>query len=102
MPKVSISGQFDFQSCPTGHCIFIYENEPHKANAEDRHQKDNEEKSGEGKENIYTDWSSGIEEIDDSKLYFAPESGNVIFASAYHGWGFSVDFFAKTYSKKVT
>ena len=36
-----------------------------------------------------TDNSSGLEEADDSNLYFAPEQGNVVFASAADGWGFS-------------
>ena len=27
-------------------------------------------------------------EIDDSSLYFNPEKGNVVFASAYDNWGF--------------
>ena len=35
------------------------------------------------------DSSSGLEEADDSNLYFAPEQGNVVFASASDGWGFT-------------
>lgn len=34
------------------------------------------------------DWSVGLEETDDSALYFSPELGNVVFASALDGWGF--------------
>ncbi len=34
------------------------------------------------------DWSDGLEEADDSSLYFSPEMGNVVFASALDGWGF--------------
>lgn len=34
------------------------------------------------------DWSSGLEEVDDSSLYFSPDQGNVVFASAVDGWGF--------------
>ena len=34
------------------------------------------------------DWSSGLDEVDDSSLYFSPELGNVVFASAIDGWGF--------------
>ncbi len=34
------------------------------------------------------DWSAGLEETDDSTLYFSPDQGNVIFASAIDGWGF--------------
>jgi ribosome assembly protein 1 len=33
-------------------------------------------------------WSSGLEEEDDSSLYFSPDLGNVVFASAIDGWGF--------------
>ena len=39
-------------------------------------------------------------EIDDEGLYFTPESGNVVFASAIHGWGFTVEHFAEMYAKK--
>lgn len=54
------------------------------------------------KENeIFTDWSTGLEDMDESALFFTPESGNVIFASAIHGWGFSLDYFAQIYSKKM-
>ena len=34
------------------------------------------------------DWSSGLEETDDSLLYFSPDLGNVVFTSAIDGWGF--------------
>ena len=40
-------------------------------------------------------------EINDEGLYFSPESGNVIFASAIHGWGFSISKWAELYSKKI-
>lgn len=39
-------------------------------------------------ENQTFDWSSGLEDIDDSSIYFSPEEGNVVFASAFDGWGF--------------
>lgn len=48
-----------------------------------------------------TDWQSGLEEIDDSSLYFSPEQGNVLFASAYDGWGFGIKEFATIYSNKL-
>lgn len=47
------------------------------------------------------DWSVGLEETDDSQLYFSPDQGNVVFASALDGWGFSIDHFAQLYSQKV-
>jgi ribosome assembly protein 1 len=34
------------------------------------------------------EWSTGLEDEDDSHLYFSPDQGNVIFASAVDGWGF--------------
>lgn len=34
------------------------------------------------------DWSTGLEDADDSQLYFSPEQGNVVFTSAIDGWGF--------------
>ncbi|CAB4024121.1 Elongation factor Tu GTP-binding domain-containing 1, partial [Paramuricea clavata] len=46
-------------------------------------------------------WSSGLEEVDDSALYFSPDQGNVVFASAVDGWGFRVNDFAEMYSKKI-
>jgi ribosome assembly protein 1 len=39
--------------------------------------------------NENTDSSSGLEDADDSNLYFSPEHGNVVFASAMDGWGFT-------------
>ncbi|KAM4677838.1 elongation factor-like GTPase 1 [Discoglossus pictus] len=47
------------------------------------------------------DWSAGLEETDDSHLYFSPDQGNVVFASAIDGWGFTIDHFAQLYSQKV-
>ena len=38
--------------------------------------------------------------INDEGRYFAPALGNVVFASAIHGWAFTVDHFAKLYHKK--
>lgn len=34
------------------------------------------------------DWSDGLQDTDDSSLYFCPVQGNVVFASALDGWGF--------------
>lgn len=35
-----------------------------------------------------SEWASGLDDIDDENLYFSPEKGNVVFASAVDGWGF--------------
>ncbi|XP_032453197.1 elongation factor-like GTPase 1 isoform X2 [Nasonia vitripennis] len=53
-----------------------------------------------GERNL-ADWQSALEEIDDSNLYFSPEQGNVLFASAIDGWGFAIKDFAKIFSKKL-
>lgn len=50
--------------------------------------------------NKFSDWSLGLEEADDSNLYFSPEEGNVIFASAVDGWGFTIQDFSRILSKK--
>jgi ribosome assembly protein 1 len=42
-----------------------------------------------------------FQEKDDEDIYFAPEKGNVIFASALDGWGFRVSKFAQVYSAKL-
>lgn len=42
-----------------------------------------------------------FQEKDDEDIYFAPDKGNVIFASAIDGWAFRVGKFAKLYSKKL-
>ncbi|XP_035996623.1 elongation factor-like GTPase 1 [Fundulus heteroclitus] len=47
------------------------------------------------------DWSTGLEEADDSHLYFSPDQGNVVFASAIDGWGFSIQHFACIYSQRM-
>lgn len=40
------------------------------------------------------------DQLSDADVYFAPEKGNVVFASAYDGWGFRINHFADLYSKK--
>lgn len=47
------------------------------------------------------DWSTGLEDTDDSHLYFSPDQGNVVFTSAIDGWGFGIEHFAKIYSQKT-
>lgn len=62
-------------------------------------QKQNESQDV-GSEHVF-DWSSGLEKVDDSSLYFSPDQGNVVFASAIDGWGFRLSDFADLYSKKI-
>jgi ribosome assembly protein 1 len=52
-------------------------------------------------EEVTYDWSVGLEEADDSSLYFSPELGNVVFASALDGWAFGVSHFTELYAKKL-
>lgn len=47
------------------------------------------------------DYTSALEDSDDSHIYFTPESGNVAFCSAVDGWAFRVSDFAKIYDKKL-
>ncbi|XP_046615594.1 elongation factor-like GTPase 1 [Neodiprion virginianus] len=47
------------------------------------------------------DWQSALEDADDSNLYFSPERGNVLFASAVDRWGFGLKEFAKMFSEKL-
>lgn len=46
--------------------------------------------SGDKQEEEFFDWSTGLEDADDSELYFSPDAGNVVFASAVDGWAFGV------------
>ena len=43
----------------------------------------------------------GYEEKEDEDLYFAPERGNVLFASAIDGWAFRLGKFARLYADKL-
>lgn len=40
-------------------------------------------------------------ERNDEDIYFSPERGNVIFASAIDGWAFRLGTFARLYSRKL-
>ncbi|KAG8232346.1 hypothetical protein J437_LFUL008814, partial [Ladona fulva] len=62
--------------------------------------KTSDDSEAKGINDVY-DWSTGLEEEDDSHLYFSPDQGNVIFASAIDGWGFDIRDFAKTFSSKL-
>lgn len=53
----------------------------------EKEQDQTEEEPAAGEDQVY-DWSAGLEEADDSHLYFSPDQGNVVFASAIDGWGF--------------
>uniref|UniRef100_A0A674ENT0 Elongation factor-like 1 n=1 Tax=Salmo trutta TaxID=8032 RepID=A0A674ENT0_SALTR len=67
---------------------------------EDRAEGDIEPAECPGSEQVY-DWSAGLEDSDDSQLYFSPDQGNVVFASAIDGWGFSIQQFAQIHSQRM-
>ncbi|KAL2088977.1 hypothetical protein ACEWY4_015876 [Coilia grayii] len=71
-----------------------------EAEAQAQQQGPSEASSSLGGEQVY-DWSAGLEETDDSHLYFSPDQGNVVFASAIDGWGFCIRQFAQMYSQKM-
>ncbi|WAQ98372.1 LOW QUALITY PROTEIN: EFL1-like protein [Mya arenaria] len=47
------------------------------------------------------DWHEEADEQEHKNIYFSPDLGNVVFASAYDGWGFTIDQFADIYGKKL-
>uniref|UniRef100_A0A8C7Y134 Elongation factor like GTPase 1 n=1 Tax=Oryzias sinensis TaxID=183150 RepID=A0A8C7Y134_9TELE len=68
--------------------------------AEKEKEEEEEEETTMAGEQVY-DWSAGLDQVDDSHLYFSPEQGNVVFASAVDGWGFRTQQFADLYSQKM-
>jgi small GTP-binding protein len=46
-------------------------------------------------------WAIEVDEGVESNLFFDPARGNVVFASAYDGWAFSVDDFARLHSERL-
>ncbi|XP_039450927.1 elongation factor-like GTPase 1 [Culex pipiens pallens] len=47
------------------------------------------------------DQISALEDTDDSRIYYTPANGNVVFGSALDGWGFTLKTFAKMYQDKL-
>ncbi|CAG8760015.1 1959_t:CDS:2, partial [Racocetra persica] len=67
-----------------------------------RHEAEKEKLLHQGKD--FESMSSDeeiFEEYDDSNIYFTPESGNVVFASALDGWAFRIEQFAQIYAAKL-
>lgn len=58
------------------------------------------EGSGAGAE-VAEDAQREFEEKEDEDIYFAPERGNVLFASAIDGWAFRLGKFARLYAEKL-
>ncbi len=48
-----------------------------------------------------TEEEAEYEEKEDEDLYFAPDRGNVLFASAIDGWAFRLGKFARLYAEKL-
>ena len=63
------------------------EKEEEKKEQKERDSSGSQAEETPGADQVY-DWSAGLEETDDSHLYFSPDQGNVVFASAIDGWGF--------------
>ncbi|CAG8587801.1 3393_t:CDS:10, partial [Funneliformis caledonium] len=69
-----------------------------------RHEAEMERLSREGSEQSvepYNTLELSLEDRDDSNIYFTPDSGNVVFASAIDGWAFRVEQFAQLYAAKL-
>lgn len=75
-----------------------------------RWREDRERRLAERKEHIAQEAGSDAtaeeltdvyQEKDDEDIYFAPEKGNVIFASAIDGWGFRIGKFSQLYASKL-
>lgn len=77
----------------------VLEERAEKDAQQQKQEQDDPSQSSSG-EQVY-DWSAGLEETDDSHLYFSPDQGNVVFASAIDGWGFRINQFAQIYSQKM-
>ena len=72
---------------------------------EEREKRLAQRRSDEGDGNM-EDQGRGIddkeyEEREDEDIYFAPERGNVLFASAIDGWAFRLGKFARLYAEKL-
>ncbi|KAM9366263.1 elongation factor-like GTPase 1 [Symphorus nematophorus] len=78
----------------------VLEERAEKEENEEKEEKEEKESETLSGDQVY-DWSAGLEEADDSHLYFSPDQGNVVFASAIDGWGFSIQQFAHIYSQRM-
>ncbi|ORY32585.1 translation elongation factor 2 [Naematelia encephala] len=59
------------------------------------------ERQGDVLDDTGEDEATTYEEKEDEDLYFAPERGNVLFASAIDGWAFRLGKFARLYAEKL-
>ncbi|KAI9000018.1 hypothetical protein BC832DRAFT_563311 [Gaertneriomyces semiglobifer] len=61
--------------------------------------KKQQERHAENGEEIDEAWE--LKHGEDEGLYFSPEEGNVVFASAIDGWAFRIEQFAQIYAQKL-
>ncbi|XP_033751103.1 elongation factor-like GTPase 1 isoform X2 [Pecten maximus] len=66
------------------------------SNADGTGQESEESKAGSHDWTIQAD-----DEEEERNIFFSPTQGNVVFASAYDGWGFTINHFADMFSKKL-
>lgn len=57
--------------------------------------------NGDLPENADDEGDNEFEEREDEDIYFSPERGNVLFASAIDGWAFRLGKFARLYAEKL-
>nr|XP_018263281.1 ribosome assembly protein 1 [Kwoniella dejecticola CBS 10117]OBR85439.1 ribosome assembly protein 1 [Kwoniella dejecticola CBS 10117] len=60
-----------------------------------------QEEQGDALENGNEEDEKEFEEKEDEDIYFAPDRGNVLFASAIDGWAFRLGKFARLYAEKL-
>jgi ribosome assembly protein 1 len=68
-----------------------------------REQREHQQKTDAGLNDGENDdaLDESYQEKDDEDIYFAPQRGNVIFASAIDNWGFRIGRFAQIYAAKM-
>lgn len=75
------------------------EEDARKYDEEQRRRKANNSQGKDEDEEEDQPWL--LEEQDDTELYFSPDRGNVVFASAIDGWAFRTSTFAALYAQKL-
>ncbi|WWC89559.1 uncharacterized protein L201_004483 [Kwoniella dendrophila CBS 6074] len=68
---------------------------------EQQQQQQGGDSSSMSTNDVEDDVEKEFEEKEDEDIYFAPDRGNVLFASAIDGWAFRLGKFARLYSEKL-
>ncbi|XP_022334366.2 elongation factor-like GTPase 1 [Crassostrea virginica] len=79
--------------------VNLVTNELFTVEAMEKSAEDNDTENGDPSQ--IHDWTNIDDEESSRNIYFSPDQGNVIFASAYDGWGFSIKDFAVLYASKL-